>query len=51
MCKVGDIILIYNAKNKGKPIGPHQFIVLDDEPGKVKGLDYDLISSIMSSKY
>lgn len=49
MCEVGDIILVYNAKNKGKPIGPHQFIVLDDEPGKVKGLDYDLISSIMSS--
>ena len=30
MCKIGDILLIYNAKNR-KPIGMHPFIVLDDD--------------------
>lgn len=49
MCKVGDILLIYNAKNQGKPVGPHQFIVLDDEAGTVRSMDYDIITTIMSS--
>ena len=29
MCKIGDIILIYNARNR-RPVGPHPFIVLDE---------------------
>ena len=49
MCKIGDILLIYNAKNQGKPVGPHQFIVLDDEAGTVRSMDYDIITTIMSS--
>lgn len=49
MCKVGDIILVYNAKNKDGYVGPHQFVIMDNEAGQIKGLDYDIISAIMSS--
>lgn len=49
MCKIGDILLIYNAKNK-VPIGAHPFIVLDDTSGKVSGMySYDFIGLLMSS--
>lgn len=37
MCKVGDILLIFNARNK-RSVGMHPFIVLDDSDGKVSGV-------------
>ena len=37
MCKVGDILLIFNARNK-RAVGMHPFIVLDDRNGKVSGV-------------
>ena len=49
MCRIGDIILVYDAKNFGKKIGPHQFIVLDNAAGKIQGMSYDIISSVISS--
>lgn len=49
MCQVGDIILVYNAKYHGREVGPHQFLIVDDTPGKVSGMDYDVISNILSS--
>lgn len=49
MCKIGDILLIYNAKNK-KPVGMHPFIVLDDEAGIVRGVyAYDFIGLLLTS--
>lgn len=49
MCKVGDILLIYNAKNR-KPVGMHPFIVLDDTNGKVSGIySYDFIGLLLTS--
>lgn len=49
MCKIGDIILIYNPKCFRKPIGTHSFVVLDDTQGEIRGLDFDFIGLIMSS--
>ena len=49
MCEIGDIILIYNARNK-RPVGPHPFIVLDDNNGIVSGVySYDFIGLLMTS--
>ena len=49
MCKVGDILLIYNAKNK-KYVGMHPFIVLDDTNGKISGIySYDFIGLLLTS--
>lgn len=49
MCKIGDIILIYNARNR-RPVGPHPFIVLDDNAGIVSGIySYDFIGLLMIS--
>lgn len=50
MCKVGDILLILNAKNKGKLVGRYPFLVLDDTEGKVSGVyDYDFIGLLLTS--
>jgi hypothetical protein len=50
MCRPGDIILIeHYYSNDGHEIGRHSFIVLEDEGGQIKGLDYDLICNVMSS--
>lgn len=50
MCKIGDILLIYNAKNNHKPVGMHPFLVLDDTDGKVSGVyDYDFIGLLLTS--
>lgn len=49
MCKIGDILLIYNARNK-KPVGMHPFIVLDDTNGKISGIySYDFIGLLLTS--
>ncbi|ALU38137.1 type II toxin-antitoxin system PemK/MazF family toxin [Clostridium autoethanogenum] len=49
MCKVRDIILVKNYKSQGKEINKHSFVVLSDEHGKIHGLNYDIICSVMSS--
>ena len=43
MCKVGDIIVVnkYIAEN-GKEIGRHSFVVIDDNPDSICGLDYTI---------
>ena len=49
MCKIGDILLIYNARNK-RPVGAHPFIVLDDSNGVVSGIySYDFIGLLITS--
>ena len=50
MCKIGDILLIYNAKNKRKPVGTHPFLVLDDTNGIVRGIyKFDFIGLLLTS--
>ena len=49
MCRPGDLILIHGVKCNGETLGLHTFVVLNDEAGKVQGVDYNLICSIMSS--
>ena len=50
MCKIGDILVIYNPTVNNKPIGRHAFIVLDDSNGVVSGMfEYDFISLLLTS--
>ena len=49
MCKIGDIILVYNPKRIGKFIGRHSFVVLSDEGGKIEGIDFNFVGLLMSS--
>lgn len=49
MCTIGDIILVEEYKHNGKKINKHSFIVLNDEAGRIQGLDYNLICNVMSS--
>lgn len=49
MCKIGDIILVYNPKRFRKPIGMHSFVVLDDTQGRIRSMDFDFVGLLMSS--
>lgn len=50
MCKFGDIIVINNyVGDDGKQINKHSFVVINDEPGKIEGLHYNLVANVMSS--
>lgn len=49
MCKTGDIILIKSYKDNQSILGRHSFVVLSDEAGEIRGLDYDIICNVMSS--
>lgn len=50
MCKLGDIIVVnkYIGDDK-KEIGAHSFIVVDDTNGTIKGLEYTMVASVISS--
>lgn len=50
MCKLGDIIVIdkYIGEDK-KIINKHSFVVINDKPGFIEGLKYDLVANVMSS--
>lgn len=50
MCKFGDIIVVNNYIGEdGQKISRHSFIVINDEPGKIEGIHYDLVANVMSS--
>ena len=49
MCKIGDILVVYNPAVDNKPIGQHSFIVLDDTNGIVSVFEYDFISLLLTS--
>lgn len=50
MCKLGDIIVINKYIGEdGKEIGQHSFIVVDDNPDSIKGLDYTHVTTVISS--
>lgn len=50
MCKPGDIIVIkkYTLEN-GLQLSRHSFVVLSTETGEIKGMEFDLVTSVMSS--
>lgn len=49
MCKIGDIIIIYDYMSNGVHLKTHSFVVLSDEAGQIQSLDYDLMCNVMSS--
>ncbi|MBQ7247133.1 MAG: type II toxin-antitoxin system PemK/MazF family toxin [Lachnospiraceae bacterium] len=49
MCKVGDIILVSDYTSNGVQLGRHSFVVVSDENGKIGSLDYDIVTSVLSS--
>ncbi len=49
MCKIGDIILIKSYLHNAVEIGKHSFIVVDDQNGKICGLEYDFVANALSS--
>jgi hypothetical protein len=49
MCKIGDIIVVYQYKDAGKRLSTHSFVVLDDRNGQIRGIDFDFVALVMSS--
>ncbi|HOO68078.1 MAG TPA: hypothetical protein PLC53_01765 [Bacilli bacterium] len=50
MCEPGDIILIDKfVDDAGKTNTQHSFVVLSVEAGKIQGIDYKMVLSLMSS--
>ncbi len=50
MCKLGDIIVVNKyIGDDGKEIGTHSFIVIDDNPNCIKGLEYTHVTTVISS--
>jgi len=48
MCKLGDIILVNEFKNKdGEIVAKHSFVVINDEKDSICGLMYDFVANIM----
>lgn len=50
MCKIGDIIAVPNFVGDGNNlVGTHYFIVVNDNNGKIEGLDFNVVGTVMSS--
>lgn len=50
MCKIGDIIAVPNFVGDGNNfVGTHYFIVVNDNDGKIEGLDFNVVGTVMSS--
>ncbi len=50
MCKLGDIIVVNKyIGDDGKEIGRHSFVVIDDNPDCIKGLEYTHVTTVISS--
>lgn len=50
MCKIGDIIVVRNyIGDDGEQMNQHSFIVINDRPGFIEGLKYDLVTNVISS--
>ena len=50
MCKLGDIIVVNNyIGDDNKQINQHSFIVVSDEKGTIAGLEYSMVTSVISS--
>lgn len=50
MCKVGDIIVVKEYIGEdGTKVKQHSFVVINDKPGFIEGIGYDLVTNVMSS--
>lgn len=50
MCKVGDIIVVNSyIGDDGKKVGQHSFVVIDDNPDSIRGLEYTMVTTVISS--
>ncbi len=49
MCEIGDIIVIEKYKDGNRDLSRHSFVVIQDEGGCIKGLNFDIIALVMSS--
>ena len=50
MCRVGDIIVVKEFKDRNGTVVPkHSFVVISDEAGIIESYSYDFISNIMCS--
>ena len=50
MCKIGDIIAVPNFIGDGNNlVNTHYFVVVNDKNGKIEGLSFDIIGTVMSS--
>ena len=50
MCKFGDVIVVNKyIGDDGAELNQHSFVVIDDNPGTIKGLNYSLVTNVMSS--
>lgn len=50
MCKLGDIIIVKEFKDRDGEIVPkHSFVVINDEEDYVEGLKYDFVANVMCS--
>lgn len=50
MCKLGDIIVVKDyIRDDGKKINQHSFVVINDKPDFIEGLNYDFVANVMSS--
>ena len=50
MCRVGDIIVVKEFKDRNSTVVPkHSFVVISDEAGIIESYSYDFISNIMCS--
>lgn len=47
--QVGDILLIQDCKDNGKPIGKHSFVVINNVSGQIESMTYDFVCNVMSS--
>lgn len=50
MCKLGDIIVVNNyIGDDGQEINKHSFVVVNDEGGTIAGIEYSMVTSVISS--
>ena len=49
MCDVGDIILIDKYRQNEINLSKHSFVVISDEAGEIRGLDYNIVCNVLSS--
>lgn len=50
MCKLGDIIVIKEFKDKhGEIVPKHSFVIINDEADYIEGFKYDFVSNMLCS--
>lgn len=50
ICKIGDIIVVKEFKDENDDIvSKHSFVVINDKPNSIHGLNYDIVSNMMRS--